>query len=118
MKGASWANVVIGLWLMISPWAIGYRAGAAMTEEVIVGAIVVAVALWSLSVPVTMTAPSWINLMLGVWVLVAPWVMGYVRLATGSATNDVVMGIFVVLFAGFRIVSARQLTPVGPTPRD
>jgi SPW repeat len=117
MKGASWVNVVIGFWLIISPWAVGARGGAAMTEDVIVGVVIVAVALWSLSAPLTMTAPGWINLVLGIWMLIAPWAIGYVRFATGPATNDTIMGILVIVFAGIRIASGRQMAPAGTPPR-
>lgn len=44
-----WANLVVGLWTLISPWALGFSAlAAAMWAHVIVGVIVAALAAGSL----------------------------------------------------------------------
>jgi hypothetical protein len=44
-----WANVALGLWLVASPWVLGFSAMQAVTlNAVIVGALVAALALWAL----------------------------------------------------------------------
>jgi hypothetical protein len=44
-----WANVVFGVWLVISPWVLGFSGlYAAMLNALIVGVIVAALALWTL----------------------------------------------------------------------
>jgi len=49
MAWEEWANVVFGVWLVISPWILGFSGlGAAMWNAVIVGAVVAVLALWAL----------------------------------------------------------------------
>ncbi|MER9328511.1 SPW repeat protein [Mesorhizobium sp. M0488] len=44
-----WANLVVGLWTLVSPWALGFSGlAAAMWAHVIVGVIVAALAAGSL----------------------------------------------------------------------
>ncbi|OWK23753.1 SPW repeat protein [Rhizobium sp. 007] len=43
-----WANLVVGLWLIASPWALGFAASAAaMWTAVIMGVLVAAISLWA-----------------------------------------------------------------------
>lgn len=45
-----WANAAFGLWLVISPWALGFSGAAmAMWNAVIVGVLVLALAVWTLA---------------------------------------------------------------------
>ena len=43
-----WINVVLGAWLLISPWALGIASGAARVNFMIVGALVMALALYEI----------------------------------------------------------------------
>jgi drug/metabolite transporter (DMT)-like permease len=44
-----WTNVVLGAWLIVSPWVLRFNAlEPAMANAVIVGAIVAGLALWAL----------------------------------------------------------------------
>ena len=49
----SWINVIVGAWLIIAPFALGFSASVeAMWSHIIAGAAVVVLALWSaLSTP-------------------------------------------------------------------
>jgi hypothetical protein len=42
-------NALIGAWLIIAPFATGYQGAAAYWNEVIFGALVLVVSLWSIS---------------------------------------------------------------------
>lgn len=43
-----WANMVIGLWLIVSPWILGFMANVnAMWTHVILGVLVAAIAAWA-----------------------------------------------------------------------
>jgi SPW repeat len=49
MAWEEWANLVLGVWLVISPWMLGFSGlVAAMWNAVIVGAVVAVLALWAL----------------------------------------------------------------------
>jgi SPW repeat len=47
------------------------------------------------------TASS-INAILGVWLMVSPWVYGYVVTARNTAWNSIVVGLLVVIFGSLR----------------
>jgi hypothetical protein len=39
-----WLNLIVGLWVLVSPWVLGFAAGTAMTVHVVIGAIVAIIA--------------------------------------------------------------------------
>lgn len=88
-----WANLVLGLWLILSPWLLGYSAtSAALWNALIVGVVVGLMALLHLQ-----NGPmweEWVNVVLGVWLILSPWLLGFS--AQGNATwNAVVVGLLV-----------------------
>jgi hypothetical protein len=49
MKVLSWVQLVLGLWVLVSPWAMGFAdLTAALWSNVIVGALIVIFSLWQL----------------------------------------------------------------------
>ncbi len=47
-----WLNLIVGLWVLVSPWVLGFQGTHAMTVHVIIGAVVAilaAIELWMLS---------------------------------------------------------------------
>ncbi len=108
MKWPSWLNFVLGIWLVVAPWALFYRSAAATWEDVVLGTAVLIVALASARVSSANTSPAWVNAILGVWLIIAPWVFGYAVLRQAVA-NDVIVGIAVLVLALVRIGTARTL---------
>ncbi|HXW23869.1 MAG TPA: SPW repeat protein [Xanthobacteraceae bacterium] len=43
-----WVNVALGAWLVVSPWALAIAAPAATVDFVVIGALVVALALYEM----------------------------------------------------------------------
>jgi len=44
-----WLNLIVGLWVIISPWALGFAKTTAMTVDVVIGilvAVLAAIELW------------------------------------------------------------------------
>ena len=69
-------NAIVGIWVIISPWALGFDGSSmAMSNAVIVGALLVATALGAAFVP--RAWEEWTEAGLGVWLVVAPWVLGF-----------------------------------------
>jgi hypothetical protein len=72
-----WAQLittVLGVWLTASPDLLGYT-GHAATNDHIVGPTIASfafVAVWEV-----MRGLRWVNVVLGGWLLIAPWVLGY-----------------------------------------
>jgi hypothetical protein len=49
MAWQEWANVALGIWLVISPWILGFNAVVpAMWNAVIIGVVAAVLALWAL----------------------------------------------------------------------
>jgi hypothetical protein len=65
-------------------------------NDVIVGILII---IAGISAATTLSAaPSWANVVFGIWLIISPYVLGY---GAGGrvAGNDVVVGIIVVIFA-------------------
>lgn len=96
---ASGLDVLAGIWLLISPFVLAFgNAGAAMANNVVLGIVIGIIALIRLFSPAGTTGLSWLNALLGLWVLISPWVVGFSNNAT-AATNNVILGIIVIILA-------------------
>lgn len=51
MKGWAWVNLVLGAWLVVAPWILGYGSGPAVANDVVLGLAVVAVSILLLVSP-------------------------------------------------------------------
>jgi hypothetical protein len=90
-------DVVAGIWLVIAPFILNYT-GMSMQNDIIVGvAVAVLAASRLMGEGYRIAWPSWVNAILGVWLIAAPFVMGYAN--TTATWNDVVLGIIVAILA-------------------
>lgn len=95
-----WQDMVIlllGLWLVVSPWALGYASDLPQAMNAwIVGVVIAALAAFDLY-KTYMWAVA-VNLLLGAWIAISPWVPA---LADRGAmmTNSIIVGIAVVVLA-------------------
>ena len=94
-------NIVAGLGLFLSPWYLGYEAAtSAAWNAWIVGALVALIAIGALTAFTEYT--EWANVVLGVWAIVAPWVLGFS--ATQAATwAHVIAGIVIAELAAANV---------------
>lgn len=96
----SWCDVVLGIILFISPWYSGtWMYSASSWNAWILGVVIVLVALWSLAMPLS-PIPLWINVILGIWVFISPWVLGYSHLTT-QAWSAWIIGILTIIFSAW-----------------
>lgn len=99
MKWASWINLILGIWLLISPGVL-HVDGVLMNNNMACGVLAVLAAIWGLIVVRDNHLPGWVSLAIGLWVLVSPWVLavegGSVALANNGLCGSV-MSIFAVL---------------------
>ena len=105
-KWSSAVNVVAGLWLVISPWAFDYSAATAMVvNAVVTGAAIAVLALVRVAVAPRLEALSWLNLVLGAWLVASPFVLGQPQVADGRTLtlNNVLVGWLVLSYAGVSI---------------
>ena len=89
-----WVILIAGVWLLCSPfWMAAYsEAGGAALNSVIVGMLLIAASSIALARP--RPWEEWVNLLLGAWLVVAPFALAFedVRAAT---LNHIVIGIIV-----------------------
>lgn len=97
---ASALNVLLGIWLIVSPWVFGYSAagGAAIWNSVVAGALIVILGANRVSSPHTGSGLSWTNLLLGLWTIASPWIYVYDR-QSSAVWDNVVLGVVVAALA-------------------
>lgn len=117
VKLPSGSNVVLGIWLIIAPFILGYTIiTAAMWNDILVGLAVVILAGIRVSRPTANSWLSWANVVLGVWLIIAPFALGYT--GTIALWNDMVVGLVVAAFGVWSALVTPDTTPdTTATPR-
>ena len=94
-----------GVWLVLAPYALNYEnTGPGFDgywNDVVIGAAIAIVAIVRMAAPIRTAALGLVNIALGAWLIIAPFVLGY-NLATDAMAatwNDIVVGFIVVLLA-------------------
>jgi hypothetical protein len=88
-RGIGIINLVLGIWLIISPFLFSY-SGNAMTNSIILGMIVAVMAIVRLGMP-TQTWASWLNGIAGLWLILAPFILGTTVAAV--LWNQIIVGL-------------------------
>ena len=101
------ANLILGAILLASPWIFGFPRGAASQNAVICGIVIVAISLAALAAFAVWE--EWLNLIVGLWVLVSPWVLGFA--GTTATRVHFVIGIIVAVLAALEIWLLYQRPP-------
>jgi hypothetical protein len=93
-----WVNLLLGIWLFISPWALAYAAEwprAAWNAHIFGAAIVIFAAV---AVYVPQVWEEWLNIVLGIWMIISPWILGFDSNRNVTA-NAVAVGVLVTALA-------------------
>jgi hypothetical protein len=101
-------SLLIGLWLIASPWVLGidiHAAIAAVGTSVVIGIALVACAVTEFFIPESWEEYS--ELYLGAWLVASPWIQEYQTVAV-ARTNVMVCGIAVLVLAVWVLASDRQ----------
>ncbi|MGE5116326.1 MAG: SPW repeat protein [Betaproteobacteria bacterium] len=105
-----WINLLLGIWLFFSPWILGfYSSMPAQSWNFF--AIGVAFFVFALAaVNMRSLWEEWVNLVLGIWMIISPWVLRYS--GNASARDDaVIVGIVVAVLSIWAL--AEKHAPVG-----
>jgi hypothetical protein len=123
-----WLNLILGVWLFISPWVLSFAVGGRASTQNPAGAAAGGGAMlanaawnaWVLGIIVALVAISaltrtaaWqegLNLLLGIWVFIAPWVLGFSG-AANAAWDHWIVGFLVFVFALAGLSAARRAVP-------
>jgi hypothetical protein len=115
-------TLMLAIWLFFSPWVLqfGQRAvaqsaagiaaiPAASSNAWVLGVIVFLVSLAALG---GIERMEWVNLILGAWIFIAPWVLGFWRYLYDASWLHWIVG--ALIFA----ISAASLSQFGAAPRE
>ncbi len=99
-RTASILNLIAGIWLIISPFWMGFwQAPAPLWNTLLVGIVVGLLALARAFYPAQNVVLSWVNLALGIWLIVSPFFLPAYPSWTVAVRNDVILGIIVGVLA-------------------
>lgn len=111
------ATLLAGLYLAVSPWVIGFQAGATdlRVTNLICGIAVALLAVGYASAYGRTHGLSWITPAIGAWTIVAPWVVLGRDVAGGTIVSNVITGaVIVVLGIATTAMAGRQaMRPAG-----
>ena len=105
----NWQDIVcliLGLWLIASPWVLGFTGiEAAMWNAVVLGIVI---ALMTLAELIEFHDwEEWTDMVIGGWLAISPWVLGLTaeaggsRLATG---NFLIVGLALLAMAAWAMI--------------
>jgi hypothetical protein len=102
---ASGLDVLAGIWLLISPFVIGFASvSAAATNNVVCGIIVTVLAAVRFFGAYRQGWLSWVNCVIGLYTIASPWIVGFAR-NHHATTNNVVIGIVIAILAFWSAVA-------------
>lgn len=119
-KWESGTNVLLGLWLILSPFFFGYTAGLEVAGDVIAGVAIAILAAFRTFGRGVGEWADWLTAVLGIWVMISPWAVGYVG-NTAHTFNNVMVGAIVLAFSlvsRFVLRSERSFTSAEPPERQ
>lgn len=93
-----WVTLVLGIWLFFSPWILSFYSAMpdASWNFFVLGVAFVVFGAFGLNLRTLWE--EWVNLVLGIWMIISPWVLQY---SGHSAARDdaVIVGIIVAVMA-------------------
>lgn len=104
IRTASGLNFIAGVYFLISEWIMAAN-GAERANGIIFGIIVGILAALRFGGAVGPWA-SWLNALIGIWVIISPWVYGYS--GTAWMWNSIILGI-IMLVLGFWSATASPI---------
>ncbi len=104
-----WVDMVLGAWLAISPWILGFTDNGPATRNALIVGVAVAVLSGSTFL-VYHIIEEWIDVALGIWLIISPWVLGASG-NSGVVADFVIVGALVAGLSGYEIWASRHGHP-------
>lgn len=101
------ANLILGAVLCVSPWVFGFSAGAVTENASVTGLAIAVLAIAALAAFAVWE--EWLNLIMGLWAVVSPWVVGFQ--GTSAMTVHVLIGVAVAVLAAVELWLMSQNPP-------
>jgi len=110
-------NLALGVFLFVSPWIFGFTSELARHTSWMAGAAIGIVAILSIgdlfesiSVPDFFETEEWINLAIGLWLAVCPWVIGMYDDTTATELH-LMVGLAVAIIAAVELWLVHRTPP-------
>lgn len=88
-----WFNLILGVWLVIAPFVgVGMTSDAAAWNSYVAGVAVAILAGAAIARP--QAWEEWVNLLIGLWLVLAPFVLGFTD-QPGPMWNQIVIGLLI-----------------------
>ncbi len=92
-------NLVLGAFLFLAPWLFAYVHGVARADDWICSAILVASSLAAMLAFAEWE--EWASLILGLWVMASPWLLGFAH--TRAMTINVGVGLLITYLSALEL---------------
>jgi hypothetical protein len=103
-------NLLLAIFLFVSPWFLARASGTAVVDLKASGA---AIALMSLAAIFAYASwQEWANLLLGIWLIVSPWLLGFAH--TRAMHYSIGVGVTVAFFSALELWLVYDAAPVKP----
>jgi hypothetical protein len=103
-------NLFLAIFLFVSPWFLARASGTAVVDLRASGA---AIALMSLAAIFAYASwQEWANLLLGIWLIVSPWLLGFAH--TRAMHYSIGVGVTVAFFSALELWLVYDAAPVKP----
>jgi hypothetical protein len=113
-KSLSGLVALAGLWEVLSPFILGYSATlAALWNAIIAGVVLIILGVWTAlnEEPGLDKTLEWVNAVVGVWLVVSPFALGYSAVAA-AVWNDIIVGAVVIVLAAWAAtLLGKQMIP-------
>ena len=107
------ANLILGAFLFFSPWIFDFDAGTVSRNAYIAGIVIAVLAIGALAAFAVWE--EWLNLIVGLGVIVSPWVLGFS--ATTAAAVHIVVGVLASVLAAIELWFMYQEPPARTSVR-
>jgi predicted MFS family arabinose efflux permease len=104
-------NLILGAGLILAPWAFGYTSiDVASRNAWIAGGLIAVTAIMALVAFAEWE--EWVNVLLGLWVAISPWALGFhLSISDTAARTQVALGLIVAVLAAVELWMIHRTPP-------
>ena len=107
VQTTSGLDMIAGIWLILAPFLLGYSGvSAALWNDIVLGvAVIVLSGIRTTEEGMKMSWASWLSVAVGIWLVIAPFALGY-SANSRALWNDIILGVIVGILALWSALSS------------